>query len=188
MIALASDFLVFQMASGERVPLSPEMITLELLGETAKWFDEEMLRHAAKATFHYFRHDLKRDSVTVREFATALEKVLRGFRSDSVIINPLGTPLPEGVIETDLRRLAVESAEGCELFFFPRLREELRQHLRQNPRVLRFRGLRGCVKHLTRSRRWGLKCRRLAERILAFLEGCVGAEARPAEFSLVVDL
>ena len=53
-----------------------------------------------------------------------------------------------------LRALARESGDARELVFFPRLRRELRTQLQNSPRVVRFRGLRGCVKQLAGARRW----------------------------------
>ena len=79
MIALAYDCLLFQTSNGESIPFSAEMISVELTGEGIGEFDPEFLKHAASAVFHYFKHDLKRVTVTVGEFAGALEKVLRGF-------------------------------------------------------------------------------------------------------------
>ena len=55
------------------------MITVEVVGEMAALFDPEFLKEAAAAVFHYFRDELSRESVTVTEFADALEKILRGF-------------------------------------------------------------------------------------------------------------
>jgi hypothetical protein len=183
MIALASDCLLFQLASGESIPLSAEMISIELMGDTARWFDAEFVRHAANAVFHYFKQDLERRTVTMGEFAGALEKVLRGFKPPA----PGPSPSPPGVAESDLGRLARESAEGLELFFFPRLREELRHKLRQAPRVVRFRGLRSCVMQLAGARRWTARCQSLKEQIVAFLRGCLSAEAVQTQFSLVVE-
>ena len=79
MIALAYDCLLFQTSNGESIPFSAEMISVELTGEGIGAFDPEFLKHAASAVFHYFKHDLGRVTVTVGEFAGALEKVLRGF-------------------------------------------------------------------------------------------------------------
>ncbi len=182
MIALASDCLLFQLASGESVPLSAEMISIELMGDTAAWFDPEFVHHAANAVFHYFKEDLGRQAVTVGEFAGALEKVLRGFRPAAT-----GRLSAAGVVESDLCRLARESGEGCELFFFPRLRAELRHKMEQAPRVLRFRGLRSCVMQLAGARRWTLRCQSLEEQIVGYLRGCLTAEGGPAQFSLVVE-
>ena len=77
MIALQSDCLLFQLTSGESVPCSAEMVTVEIVGNNDGMFDQEMIQHAAASVFHYFRHELKRETVTVGEFAGALEKVLR---------------------------------------------------------------------------------------------------------------
>ena len=185
MIALASDCLLFRTATGESVPLSVEMISVELIGETAERFDSEFVSHAANAVFHYFKHELERQIVSVGEFAGALEKVLHGFAltataSAQTMTNP-------SVLESDLSRLARESGKGCELFFFPRLRDELRRHLQQEARVLRFRGLRRCVKQLVGARRWGQRCRNLEEQIVGYLRECLSAEAGRTEFALVVE-
>jgi hypothetical protein len=185
MITLAADCLLFQLAGGESVPLASEMISFELMGETVGQLDPDFLNHAAKAVFHYFKHELGRQTITMGEFAGALEKVLRRFAEDT---GPFASPQAEpSLLGLDLCRLARESADGGELFFFPRLREELRQQIRQGQRVLRFRGLRGCVKHLVGARRWTPRCRNLEDEILAYLRQCLGAESRPEELALVVE-
>ena len=76
MIALATDYLVFQMATGESVPFSADAISDELMGENDSTYDPEVVGHAANAVFHYFKHELGYQTVTVGEFAAALEKVL----------------------------------------------------------------------------------------------------------------
>ncbi len=185
MITLAADCLLFRMASGEMIPFSAEMISVELTGESAESFDAEFVQHAAGAVFHYFKRELGRQSVSVAEFTEALERVLRGFR-------PAAPPEPgrasaSGMEESDLSRLATESGEACELFFFPRLRDELRRRLRAAPRMLRFRGLRGCVKRLAGARRWSPRCRRLEEQIIQYVRECVGVEAARKEFALLIE-
>jgi hypothetical protein len=185
MIALASNCLLFQTPTGESVPLSVEMISVELMGETAELFDSEFVSHAANAVFHYFKHELGRQTVLITEFAGALEKVLRGF---ALTAKPCTqTKDLRGVLEADLSRLARESGKGCELFFFLRLRDELRQHLQQGPRMLRFRGLRRCVKQLVGARRWSLRCQNLEEQIVGYLRECLSAETGQTEFALVVE-
>jgi hypothetical protein len=185
MIALAENCLVFELANGEKVPFSPEMICIELSEDCNAAFDPEFVRHAASAVFHYFKHDLNRETVSIAEFTESLERVLRGF---AISVEPESpqTPAPT-VIESDLRVLVAESGSGCELFFFPRLRDELRSQMKQMPRMLRFRGLRGCVKHLTGARRWSSRCQNLQERIVDYLRECLTAEKNAAEFSLLID-
>ena len=73
------------------------------------------------------------------------------------------------------------------LVFFPRLRAELQRHLEQSPRVLRFRGLRGCVKQLAGARRWSLRCQTLEGEIVDYLRECLSAEPAPAEFAMLVE-
>jgi len=181
MITLATDCLLFQLANGESVPFSAEMISVELSGDGACQFDPHFVQHAANAVFHYFKNDLGRLSVTVGEFAGALEKVLRGF----------GLTVPENsrprVLESDLRLLAFESGKGCELFFFPRLRDELRLKLQHAPRILRFRGLRSCVKQLAGRQRWCACCQTLHDQIVEYLRNCFSAETNQENCALLVD-
>ena len=183
MIALQTGCLLFKLADGESIPCSAEMITVEIVGDPGGLFDQEMLQHATASVFHYFRHELKCETVTVGEFAGAMEKVLHhlGF-----IIHSGGIESRE-TIETDLGLLARESAGSLELFFFPRLRDELRARLRQSPRVLRFRGLRGCVKQVAGARRWSARCERMRDQIVGYLRECLVAEPEQNECSLVVE-
>ena len=60
MITLAADCLLVEMATGESIPFSADMACVELAGGTAELFDEEFVRHAARAVFHYFKHELGR--------------------------------------------------------------------------------------------------------------------------------
>ncbi len=184
MIALASGCLLFQMSTGESVPISAEMISVELMGETARLFDEEFVQHASHAVFHYFKNEVGRHTVTVGEFAEALEKVLRGFVLTASPEVPAHAPQ---VLESDLCRLACESGKGCELFFFPRLRQEFQAQMEQTPRVLRFRGLRRCVKQLVGARRWSLRCQNLEEQIVGYLRQCLSLGTAQVEFAMVVE-
>jgi len=182
MIALRSDCLMFQLANGESIPCSAEMICIEVHGNSHGLLDPEMLRHAAASVFHYFKIELARESVTVGEFAGALEKVLRSF---GLSIRAGGAELPLDLIETDLRLIARESSDSFELLFFPQLRNELHSQLQRSPRVLRFRGLRGCVKQLTGARRWSGRCEKMQEQIVEYLRGCLSAEEN--QCALVVE-
>lgn len=176
MIQLAEDCLVFHTLDGENIPYSAEMISVEVMGDSASMFDAEFLKQAAAAVFHYFRDELGRESVTVAEFSLALEKVLRGFDVGHTETQP-DLPTPR-VVESDLRQLVKSSLEAGELFFFPRLRDELRAQLRQGPEMLYFQGLRDCVKQLTGARRWNTRCQGLNDQIVEFLRSCMSQESR----------
>jgi hypothetical protein len=180
MIALSSNCLLFQLSNGESVPCSAEMICVEVIGSAECLLDPEMLRHAAASVFHYFKNDLERETVTVGEFAGALEKVLRSL---GLVIHP-GRHGRE-IMESDLCLLMGAPSDNLELFFFPRLRDELRLQLRYSPRMLRFRGLRGCVKQITRARRWSARCEKLQEQIVEYLRQCLTAEQN--ECTLMVE-
>jgi hypothetical protein len=184
MILLAEDCLIFHTESGEGIPYSAEMISVELMGETAELFDPEFIRHAAAAVFHYFRDELGCQSVTIAEFSLALEKVLRGFNLTATKPDA-GEPAPR-VVLSDLSRLVMESGKGCELFFFPRLRDELRTQLQQGPQMLCFQGLRKCVKQLVGARRWSSRCQGVHDQIVEYLRSCMTHENHGVNCALVV--
>lgn len=185
MIHLASECLLFELTNGESIPFSADMISVELSGDGAGIFDPDFVNNAANAVFHYFKHELGRQTISVGEFAGALEKVLHGFDSNSMV--PGQMPVERRVLESDLHRLAAESGEGCELFFFNRLRDELRQQLQQAPQMVRFRGLRGCVKQLAGARRWTARCRMLHDQIVDYLRNCLSAEPSRKNCALLVE-
>ncbi len=88
--------------------------------------------------FHYFKAELDRETVTVGEFAQALEKALQGlgltlFAEKCAVGGCGGTTL-----EANLAHLARDYAFSLELFLFPRLRDQKRTQLGHAPRVLRF--------------------------------------------------
>lgn len=184
MIQLRTDCLVFETASGA-IPCSAEQVAVELVGESGDWLDPEVVRNAAAGVLRYFKDDLGRMTVTVGEFAEALARVLRGFGLAVVTEeNPPEEPTP--TVELDLRRLARESGTGFELAFFGRLRHEVCARLQTPPRVLRFTGLRGCVKQLTAARRWCPRCRRLNDHIVTFLRQCLEENVGAGACSVVV--
>lgn len=182
MILLSDDCLFFKLADGESIPFSSEAISIELIGDSAQGLDPEFIRHASAAVFHYFKSDLRRDTVTVAEFSRALENVLRSF---GLTVQAAGET-SASASEADLPSIAAESGK-TELLFFPRLRAELRSQLRASPKLLRFRGLRNCVKQLAGSRRWNARCRTLEDQIIAYLRQCLHAEASRDNRLLVVE-
>lgn len=187
MIALSSDCLIFKMEDGQSMPCSADMIAIEMAGQGTSDFDEEFVQQAANAVFHYYKHEKGQLSVTVGEFAGSLEKVLQGFALQaSPVSPPLSTQSRDGVVFSDLRRIARESGRGCELIFFPRLREELRRNLAIGTRMLHLGGLRSCVKHLLGAQRRSQRCRELEEQIVHFVRECLTVE-RTVQMAVLVD-
>ena len=185
MIALHSNCLIFELRNGESVPCSAEMISVEVVGEANSLLEPEMLRHAAASVFHYFKTELAREAVTIGEFSLALEKALHHLGYSIHAHDSRGQA--DDTTHTDLARLVRETDGGMELGFFPRLRDELRFRLRQSPRVVRFHGLRGCVKQLAGARRWSRRCERMQDQIVEYLRGCLTAETAQHECALVVE-
>ena len=185
MIQLADDCLLFQTSAGEGIPYSAGMISVELLGDSGSVFDPDFIQHAAAAVFHYFREELGRETVSVAEFSLALERVLRGFSLKEPVSEAADGEIPQRA-HSDLTRLVGDSDRSGELFFFPRLRDELRAQLQQSPQMLCFQGLRPCVKQLTGARRWCGRCQSLQDQIVDFLRTCITQEAAGANCALVV--
>ena len=193
MILLRPDCLVFKTADGENVPCSAHEVTVELMSDCTEWLDPDMVEHAAGAVLHYFKSEKGQDTVSVAEFSQALERVLRGLglnvKASDNAQTPISKPeslLPPRVVEADLRELAGEADLGCELVFFPRLRDMLRRELDGTPLLLRFRGLRACVKQLAGAKRWGPHCQALSDQIVDYLRGCLGAEESGSGCALMV--
>ncbi len=184
MIDFDADALWYRTPEGELAACSWEALAGEWVGPGGEALDAEVVSHAAQAVLHYLKTELGRSRVSVSEFGRTLAMVLRGLglaadREPEV-------PAPERVAEADLRRLACEAGEGFELVFFARLRTELRQTLAHSPRMVRFRGLRGCVKQLAGAERWTPRCQQLNDQIVDYLRRCLGADGRAQPCSLVV--
>ncbi len=192
MIQLKTDCLIFQTNDGEQVPCSAEWVTLELMGEGAQLVDPEVVRHASAAVLHYFKHELQRQFVSVAEFAAALEKVLRNFglsvyADHDTPPDPAKEKVESRVLDCNLHAMATSAvAEGFELLFFPQLREELHRQLKQSPQMVRFRGLRPCVKQLAGAPRWNRRCQNLNDQIVDFLRSCWQTESASQSCALVV--
>lgn len=183
MILLRPDCLVFKTSSGENVPCSAQQVTLELLGDAVNQLDEEMVQSAAHAVLHYFRTQLNRTVVTIGEFAETLAKVLRRLGLDVETAAPASA---RRIVDSDLRPLVIGKDGVCELVFFQMLRAELRNRLETAPQVVRFNGLRCCVKQMVGARRWSQRCQELSDQIVEYLRDCFGADAGRSGCALVV--
>ena len=185
MILLAPDCLLFQMPSGESVPFSAETISVELSEGAGGWYEQDFVEHAAASVCHYFKNHLGRKTVSMAEFASAFESVIQG----------LGLKLDPGRLTVtsadnaakDLRLLAQEAGAGCELVFFPRLRASVREQASLSPQLIRFHGLRSCVKRLLGAQRWSPRCEQFRDQIVEFLRRSVRAEATGDSCALMVE-
>jgi hypothetical protein len=185
MIQLHPDYLMFELPNGDSVPCSAETVTFELIGEAADNLDPEVIKNAAAAVLHYFQQDLKRKSVSVGEFSEALEEVLRGFGFK--VETACSTTPQRRTAESNLDALAREAASSGELFFFSRLRDELR---RQLPGLeggrLNLHGLRPCVKHLLGASRWSPRCEGMSDRIVGYVRDCLSRGGGATHCAVVI--
>ncbi len=181
MIQLRSDCLVFKLANGDSIPCSVEQVTVELIGDAADNLDPDLIRHAAAAVLHYFKHEQGREYVSLNEFSEALEHVLQSFGLE-VNHEPIKAAATNNngkqgnIVRSDLRKLAFDSGKGFELNFFPCLRKEMEQQLVKAPNVICFTGLRSCVKQLVGARRWSGRCQALNDQIVDYLRECLTRE------------
>ncbi|MBI4662843.1 MAG: hypothetical protein HY735_28850 [Verrucomicrobia bacterium] len=183
MIQLHRDYLLLQTPSGNFVPCTTELFSIQLIDSTGSVVDADMIRQAAAAVLHYFKHDLGRQSVSVAEFANALEHVLKAVGLTPTAAAAKGS---DHLVVTDLHTLATGALGGFELAFFSSLRAELKNRLAASPQVLRFQGLRGCVKELLGAKRWSHRCQELNDQIVDYLRDCLETEAPAASCGLVV--
>ena len=183
MIQLRRDCLLLRTLTEDFIPCSAELFTIQLVDTEGSTVDPDFIRHAAAAVLHFFKHDLGRQSMSVAEFANALEKVLHA------VGVKLNSKTPEQTSETetaDLGTLASACACGFELAFFATLRQELKTRLASSPKVLLFRGLRSCVKGLLGAKRWSYRCQALNDQIVDYLRDCLETEAPATPCGLVV--
>jgi hypothetical protein len=180
---LNPDYLVFKTAAGENIPCAVELVAIEMMGDAISLVDPELIRNASAAVLHYFRTELGRHSVSVGEFSLALERVLRGF---GLNIKTDQEKESVRVAEADLREVAASAGKGFELFFFPNLRAEMRRKINEAPHVVRFKGLRGCVKQLVGAKRWSPRCEVLSDQIVEHLRGCLSTDSKKETCALVV--
>ena len=180
MILLRPDCLVFDRPGAESYPSPAEAIAIEVVGDTTS-VDPEIVRQAAAAVLHYFKQEEGRTTVSVSEFSVALKKALSGLGLKVEFEEPVADDP-----ETDLQQLAGDSGEAVEILFFPRLRGELRRKLKHSPSLVRFRGLRGCVRQLLQAKRWTSRCQTLNDQIVDYLRTCLDAEAAAHSCALVV--
>jgi len=185
MILLAGDCLLFELPSGESVPFSAGMISVEVANDAGEVFEQDFLEHAAASVFHYFKNDLGRQTVSVAEFASAFELVLNGLGLKLTAGRLTSTSV--GKVTKDLRLLVHDAGYACELAFFPRLRDAVRDQFQSSPRLVRFHGLRGCVKRLMGAQRWSPRCDTLRDQIVEFLRRTLSRESAGGPCGLVVE-
>lgn len=184
MIRLHDDCLIFQTTNGDLIPCSAQVVAVEMVGDFASVVHPHLVQEAASAVLHYFKHDLKRQQVTVQEFSLALERILRGFGLNVVGgVNAPASPSPRAV---NLEG-CVREAEGVfELGFFPRIRDELRKSIGRQRDLVLFCGLRGCVKRLLGRKRWSRRCDEFSDQIVDYLRLCLSREDEAASCGLIV--
>lgn len=184
MIQLHPDYLCVKDSGGTATPVAAETLAFDVVTEAGGSVDPEIIRQAAAAVLYYFKSELGYSTVTLSEFATELERVLRAFGLNAAV-SATEEPCLR-LARYDLRALALDAPAEMELLFFPKLRTTVQRTLRDAPQVLQFVGLRGCVKLLLGARRWSRRCQAFSEEIVDFLRRCFRQESDAARCALVV--
>ena len=182
MIQLHPEYLIFRTSQGELIPCSAESVTIELIGDASSFLDPDTVREAAAAVVHYFKNDLGQHTVSVAEFSDALERALKCFGYEVTTSALENGRAPVG---TDLREVA-KASEDFELCFFKQLRDEFQRQTKDSTDVLRFCGLRGCVKRILGAKRWGQRCEYFSDQIVDFLRSCLSIDGGSPNRGLVV--
>ena len=68
MILLRSDFLVFELSNGDKIPCSASTVTVELMGSAIETVDRDTVEHGLDGSphqFHRHRRGGARDQVAV---------------------------------------------------------------------------------------------------------------------------
>ena len=182
MIQLHPEYLIFRTTQGELIPCSAESVTIELIGDASSFLDPDTVREAAAAVVHYFKNDLGQHTVSVAEFSDALERALRCFGYQ---VSTTAVENGRASVGTDLREVAAAS-DDFELCFFKQLRDEFRRQARESEEVVRFCGLRGCVKRILGAKRWGQRCEHFSDQIVDFLRNCLSIDGASPARGLVV--
>lgn len=189
MIQRPSNYLGFETDDGV-IPCAVDDLAIELVGDGVSGLSPELLREASLGLLKYFREDLGREQVTVAEFAQALATVLRGFGFElklEAITEDLATEAVAGEVpEVALDKLVSEGETALEAGFFPRIRHELHLLLKDAPPMVRFTGLRPCVRRLSRATRWNRRCQRLSDQIVSYLRLCFAERPPGANCTIVV--
>src|SRR2546423_11310984 len=94
MILLRHDCLVFKTMDGECIRCSSEEVTLEIIGDAIGLLDENVIKEASAGVLHYFKSELGKTTVTIAEFAGALERALRalGLNVQNSAVQPAASP------------------------------------------------------------------------------------------------
>lgn len=185
MIQLGSEILLLVLSSGEQIPCSQQTIGAELRRQYSWNTEPEVMEAVAMAVWHYFRRDLKRDSVPASEFLKALRRVFL----ELDLSNEANAPVipVHSVCECNLADCISANDSPLELEFYPKIRMVLRACLAKTPRLLRIRGLRTLSQWFAGSRRWDARCRQTRNQILNFLRDCVKTEGGSQTCPVVIE-
>jgi hypothetical protein len=183
MILLEQDCLLIVTESGESFPCLADNIQIELAEGAASWLSPELVQEAIQAVSYYFRNDLHKNSVTITEFTNTLQTVFRGL---GLAAETTADCFSSRVMESNLCAVAEAAGWTLELWFYPRLREELRRQITRSPHVLRFTSLQECARRLAGVKRWNKRCTEISDQINRFIRDCLVRESSVSNCSLVV--
>lgn len=201
MIRLHSDYLVFELESGESIPCSVDTIANELVDAVAGLNDKSIIENAARAVVHYFREEKNQEVVSIKEFIDCLAFVLKGFGFEVELKNsvsqntlnssspfPASTDMQLGKWTSLTQLLETHCQHGAlmELHFFQSLRCLVAENLKDSPEIVLFTGLRPCVQSLLSARRWTKQCEKLRLQIVFYLDDCLNAEAHRFPLKMMI--
>lgn len=204
MIRLHSDYLVFELDTGEAIPCSVEAIAFELVEAIAGMTDRNIIENAARAVVHYFREELKQEAVSIKEFIECLSFVLKGFGFEIETKNlPSNEPTLDDLEDqlnandpdstkiytnslVDILDNQRKQGSVMEMGFFQELRSTINDDLSHHPDFIQFTGLRPCVQSLLSTNRWTKKCESLSKQLVQYLEECAFKDGGGQNLTMVI--
>ena len=163
------------------------MISVEIVGDSDGPPRPGNAAPRRRVRFPLFQNRTRTRNRHRRRICQRAGKSLAQSRPDTFRAGELATPLAGNHRNRPRPVRTRNPPTAWNFFFFRDCETNCATQLRQSPRVLRFRGLRGCVKQLAGARRWSTRCEKMQEQIVEYLRGCLTAEPEQNECALVVE-
>lgn len=165
MIQLNPRSICLHLPHGETVPLLAKSVVHAYCEQKPLGIDMEswQLEEVAHALIHYLRVDLHRDTIAADDFFEALSTLV------IVVGDHPAQKSEEPIQSANLYHMAQEPGCAFELAFFRAVQRATREFKAQRTRLIRFVGLRPCVKLLLGAKNWGKSCQRLSDEIVDFI-------------------
>ncbi|NQU10084.1 hypothetical protein HQ590_04795 [bacterium] len=188
MILVNDEIVWVEQADGRRVAFSAPRLANCIRRATDCWAEagDDLAEWIAAAISDYGRRHAPQRTLTAAGIAEMVEAVLAllGFEDWAAAYRGR-----RGATVIHLDQLAGPAGDGFELAFYRDLDRALAAVLRQAADRVRLRGLRACVLRLRGRRRWGRRCRHLADEIVhhVYARAAAWRPGRPRSLRMAIE-